>query len=322
MRIVAMFSCCAILAVAHVPHAGAQPYPHKPLRFVVPFPPGGGADNLARIVGQKVGEDLGQPLVVDNRAGAGGNIAAEVAARSSPDGYTLLQANVAHTIASSLYRQLNYDLLKDFEAVTQLASVPFVLLVNPAVRAGSVSELTELARKSPGQLNYASSGNGGPSHMAMELFRSMAGVEIRHIPYKGAGPAATDVIAGRVQMMFFTVSAALPHVTSGKLKALSIAGAQRSPQLPNVPTMDEAGLPGFEASTWFGVMVPAKTSPRIIERLHATFTAALHAPEVRQRLVAQGFELIGSTPRQFDAYVKAEIPKWAKVVRASGVVVN
>ena len=208
MRIVALISWCAILVAAPVPRADAQPYPHKPLRFVVPFPPGGGADNLARIVGQKVGDDLGQPLVVDNRAGAGGNIAAEVAARSSPDGYTLLQANVAHTIASSLYRKLNYDLLKDFEAVTQLASIPFVLLVNPFVRAGSVSELIELARKSPGQLNYASSGNGGPSHMAMELFRSMAGVEIRHIPYKGAAPAATDVMAGRVQMMFFTVSSA------------------------------------------------------------------------------------------------------------------
>jgi tripartite-type tricarboxylate transporter receptor subunit TctC len=322
MRIVALTVWCAILASAPAPQAGAQPYPHKPLRFVVPFPPGGGADNLARIVGQKVGENLGQAVIVDNRAGAGGNIAAEVAARSTPDGYTLLQANVAHTIASSLYRKLNYDLLKDFEAVTQLASVPFVLLVNPSIKADSVGELIAIAKTSPGQLNYASSGNGGPSHMAMELFRSTAGVEMRHIPYKGAGPAATDVIAGRVQMMFFTIPAALPHVKSGKLKALAIASPQRSRQLPDVPTADEAGLPGFEATTWFGVMVPAKTSPSVIKRLHAVFTAALKAPEVHERLLAQGFDPIGSTPQQFGAYVKAEIPKWARVVRASGAAVN
>lgn len=322
MRVVVLMLWCVVFAGVCAQQAGAQPYPHKPLRFVVPFPPGGGADSLARIVGQKVEEDLGQTVIVDNRAGAGGNIAAEVAARSAPDGYTLLQANVAHTIAASLYGKLNYDLLKDFEAVTQLASVPFVLLVNPSLRAGSVNELIAVARADPGQLSYASSGNGGPSHMAMELFRSMARVEMRHIPYKGAAPAATDIIAGRVQMMFFTIPAALPHVKSGKLKALAVASLQRSRRFADVPTMHEAGLPGFEATTWFGVMVPAKTPPVVVKKLHEVFTAAMKAPDIRERLIAQGFEPIGSTPQQFGDYVRAEIPKWARVVQVSGAAIN
>lgn len=300
----------------------AQPYPDRPLRFVIPFPPGGGADNLARIVGQKAGDNLHQQIVIDNRAGAGGNIAAEVVARATPDGYTLLQGNVAHTISRSLYRKLNYDFVKDFTPVTQLASIPFVLLVSPALPASSVKDLIALAKAKPGELNYASSGSGGPSHMAMELFKSMAGAEIRHIPYKGAAPAATDVIAGRVQMMFFTLSAGLPHVKSGKLKPLAIAGARRVPQAPDVPTVNEAGVPGFEATTWFGVMVPAGTPNPVISQLHGAFSAALNAPEVRERLLAQGFELVGSTPIQFAAYIKAEIPKWANVVKASGAAVD
>lgn len=317
MRLTACVSCMAIL-VAVAASAVAQPYPYKPLRFVVPFPPGGGADNLARIVGQKVSADFGQPLVVDNRAGAGGNIAAEVAAQAAPDGYTLLQANVAHTIAVSLYPKLNYDLLKDFEPVTQLASVPFVLLVNPSVGARSVSELIALAKRAPTGFDYASSGVGGPSHMAMELFRSVAGLEMRHIPYKGAAPAATDLIAGRVQLMFFTVSAALPHITSGKLRALGIASGERFVQLPQIPTISEAGLPGFEATTWFGVMVPSGTPAPIVKKLHAVFGNAVRTPAIRDRLVAQGFAVVGSTPQEFGAFVKKEIPKWARVVKASG----
>lgn len=300
--------------------AFSQSYPQRPLRFVIPFPPGGGADNLARIVGQAAGDRLGQPVVVDNRAGAGGNIAAEVAARAAPDGYTLLQGNVAHAISASLYRKLGYDILKDFKPVTQLASIPFLLLTNPALGVSSVRELIVLAKAKPGQLNYASSGIGGPSHMAMELFKSMAGVEIRHIPYKGAAPAATDIIAGRVQMMFFTVSAALPHVTSGRLKALAIASARRSQLVPDIPTVSEAGLPGFEATTWFGVMVPSGTPAPVVGKLHSAFVSALNSMEVRERLSAQGFEIVGSTPDEFDAYVRREIPKWAKVVRTSGAV--
>lgn len=298
--------------------AFSQSYPQRPLRFVIPFPPGGGADNLARIVGQAAGDKLGQPIVVDNRAGAGGNIAAEVVARAAPDGYTLLQGNVAHAISASLYRKLGYDILKDFKPVTQLASIPFLLLANPSLGVNSVKELIALAKAKPGELNYASSGIGGPSHMAMELFKSMARVEIRHIPYKGAAPAATDIIAGRVEMMFFTVSAALPHVASGRLKALAIASVRRSQLAPDIPTVAEAGLPGFEATTWFGVMVPSGTSAPVVSKLHSAFVSALNTKEVRERLSAQGFDIVGSTPDEFDDYIRKEIPKWAKVVKASG----
>jgi len=298
--------------------AGAQSYPERPLRFVIPFPPGGGADNLARIVGSSAAEKLGQQIVIDNRAGAGGNIAAEVVAKSAPDGYTLLQANVAHAISTSLYKKLNYDLLRDFTAVTQLASIPFVLAVYPGLNVSTVKELIARAKAKPGELAYASSGPGGPSHLAMELFKSMAGVDIRHIPYKGAVPGATDLMAGNVQTMFFTVSAALPLMTSGRLKCIAIASTRRSALAPDIPTVSEAGLPGFEATTWFGVMVPRGTAQPIVSKLHAAFTDALKVPDARDRVLKQGFDIVGSTPDEFAAYVRADIPKWAKVIKASG----
>ncbi|MGZ5232884.1 MAG: Bug family tripartite tricarboxylate transporter substrate binding protein [Burkholderiales bacterium] len=300
----------------------AQSYPERPLRFVIPFPPGGGADNLARIVGVSAAEMLGQQIVIDNRAGAGGNIAAEVVANAAPDGYTLLQANVSHAISTSLYRKLNYDLLRDFVPVTQLASIPFVLAVNPGLNVSSIKELIARAKARPGDLAYASSGAGGPSHLAMELFKSMAGVDIRHIPYKGAIPGATDLIAGNVQMMFFTVSAALPLMNGGKLKCLAIASVKRSPLAPEIPTVTEGGLPGFEATTWFGVMAPRNTAQPVVNRLHTVFTEALKRPEVRDRVLKQGFDIVGSTPEEFAAYVKADIPKWAKVIKASGASVD
>jgi tripartite-type tricarboxylate transporter receptor subunit TctC len=316
-------ACTAALAVVFAAgSASAQSYPERPLRFVIPFPPGGGADNLARIVGVSAAEKLGQQIVIDNRAGAGGNIAAEVVAKAAPDGYTLLQANVAHAISTSLYRKLNYDLLHDFVAVTQLASIPFVLAVYPGLNVSSVKELIARAKAKPGDLAYASSGSGGPSHLAMELFKSMAGVDIRHIPYKGAVPGATDLMAGNVQMMFFTVSAALPLMSSGKLKCLAIASVRRSSLAPDIPTVAEGGLSGFEATTWFGVMAPRGTPQLIINRLHAVFTAALKTPEARDRVLKQGFDIVGSTPDEFAAYVKADIPKWAKVIKASGASVD
>lgn len=313
---------CGLAAAIASGEAFAQRYPERPLRFVIPFPPGGGADNLARIVGQVAGDKVGQQIVIDNRAGAGGNIAAEVVARATPDGHTLLQGNVAHAISTTLYRKLQYDLLKDFAPVTQLASIPFLLAVNPALSANSVKELITLAKAKPAELNYASSGSGGPSHMAMELFKAMAGVEIRHIPYKGAAPAATDIIGGQVQMMFFTVSAALPHIASGRLKGLAIASARRSQLAPAIPTVAEAGLPGFEAATWFGVMVPSATPAPIVSRLHGLFVAALNEPEVKARLLKQGFDIVGSSPAEFAGYVREEIPKWAKVVKSSGAAVD
>ncbi len=307
-----------MLAPFHAAEGAAPRYPERPLRFVIPFPPGGGADNLARIVCQPAGEKLGQPIVVDNRAGAGGNISAEVVARAAPDGYTLLQGNLAHAISPSLQRKSSYDIGNDFEAVTLLASVPFLLVANSAVSANSVKELIALAKARPGQLNYASSGYGGPSHMAMELFRTMTGVDLKHVPYKGAGPAATDLIAGQVQVMFPTVSAALPNVRSGRLKGLAVTSAGRSPAAPEFPTVAESGVPGYEATTWFGVMVPKGTPAAIVDRLSGAFTGALQSPEVRERLVKQGFDIAGGSSAEFTRFVRSEIAKWAKVAHASG----
>ena len=311
-----------LVAVFAAGSAVAQTYPERPLRFVIPFPPGGGADNLARVVGASAAEKLGQQIVIDNRAGAGGNIAAEVAARAAPDGYTLLQANVAHAISTSLYRKLNYDLLRDFVPVTQLASIPFVLAVYPGLNVGSVRELIARAKAKPGDLSYASSGSGGPSHLAMELFKSMAGVDIRHIPYKGAVSGAADLMTGQVHMMFFTVSAALPLMSGGKVKLIALASPRRSPLAPDLPTVAESGLPGFEATTWFGVMVPRGTPQAIVEKLHTTFASSLKTPDVRDRLQKQGFDIVGSSPQEFAAYVKAEIPKWARVIKTSGAAVD
>jgi tripartite-type tricarboxylate transporter receptor subunit TctC len=304
---------CAVLSAA------AAQYPERPLRFVIPFPPGGGADNLARIVGQAAGERLGQQIVIDNRAGAGGNIAADIAAKAAPDGYTLLQANIAHAISASLYKKLNYDLARDFVPVTQLASIPFVLLANPSFPFGNVRDLIAAAKAKPGQYTYASSGVGGPSHMAMELFKTATGVDIRHVPYKGAAPMATDMIGGQVNMGFFTVSAALPLIRGGRLKPIAIASARRSPLAPDLPTFEESGVPGFEATTWFGVMAPSGTPKHIVDRLYAVFSSVLKEAQVHDRLAHQGFELVGSTPAQFAQYVHAELGKWAQVVRTAHV---
>lgn len=306
--------------VAHA--ADAQTYPERPLRWVIPFTPGGGADNLARIVGQAAGDALGQQIVIDNRAGAGGSIAAEVVAKATPDGYTLLQGNVAHAIAKSLYHRLAYDIVADFVPVTQLASIPFVLTVHPSLNVASVKELIALVQSKAGGLNFASSGNGSPSHLAMEMFKSAAHLQMRHIPYKGAAPAATDLIAGQVQMMFFTVSAALPYIKSGRLKALAIASAKRTALAPDIPTVSESGVPGFEATTWFGVMVPRGTSRTIVSKLHEVFAGALRMPDVQERLAKQGFDIVGSSPDEFARYIRAEIPKWAQVVKAAKVVVD
>ncbi len=303
-----------LLAQATVPSIR---YPERPIRFIVPFPPGGGADSLARITGAVAGESLGQQIVIDNRTGAGGNIAAEAAAKSAPDGYTLLQSNISHTISASLYKNLDYDIMRDFVHVTLLASIPFALAVHPTLNVSSIRELVALAKAKPGQFVYASSGNGGPSHLAMEMFKTLNGVEIRHVPYKGAAQIATDLVAGQVQMAFFTTAGLLPLVANGRVKPLAIASLRRSPLIPDLPTFSEQGMAGFEATTWFGVSVPKGTSPVIVKRLHAVFTQALKVPEVRERLIKQGFDIIGSTPDEFDAYLKAELQRWSRVVKES-----
>ena len=295
----------------------AQNYPARPLRFIVPFPPGGGADSLARIVGAVAGESLGQTIVIDNRTGAGGNIAAEAGAKAAPDGYTLLQSNISHAISASLYRKLDYDIVRDFVHVTLLASIPFALAVHPSLNVANIRELVALAKAKPGQFVYASSGNGGPSHLAMEMFKTLNGIDIRHVPYKGAAPIATDLVAGQVQMAFFTTAGLLPLIANGRVKPLAIASARRSPLIPDLPTFTEQGMPGFEATTWFGVSVPRGTSQAIVKRLYSAFTQALKVPEVRERLIKQGFDVIGSSPEEFDAYLRAELQRWSKVVKES-----
>ncbi len=294
-------------------------FPEKPVRFVVGFTPGGPSDILARALGQKLGELWGQQVVIENRPGAGGNIAAEIVAKSTPDGYTwLLGNNSILATNQSLYRKLGYDPVKDFAPVSLVAIQPNILVVNPQVAAHSVKELIALARSKPGQLNYASSGSGAAAHLAGELFKTMAGVDMVHVPYKGAQPALTDVIAGQAQLMFATSASVIPFLKAGRLRALAVTTAQRSATVPELPTVAEAGLPGFEAITWHGVVVPAATPGALVERINSDIVRALNAPELRERLAALGAEVVAGSPREFADYIAREIPKWAKVVKDSG----
>jgi tripartite-type tricarboxylate transporter receptor subunit TctC len=307
------------LLLAMLP-AYAQTYPSKPIRFVVPYPPGGPLDIMARAIGQKLTEAWNQPVVVDNRAGAGGNIGADLVAKSAADGYTLLMGAVAtHAINPTLYGKVPYDPVKDFAPVALVAQVPNVLVVNPSLPVKSVKELIELARAKPGALNFASGSTGSTSHLAGELFNALAGVQMVHIPYKGAAPAMTDLLAGQVQLMFDNLANALPNVKAGKLHALAVTTRRRSPAMPDLPTIAESGLPGFDLSTWFGVMVPAGTPPEIITRLNAEIVRALNANDMRERLEKMGAEPpAGNTPENFAAFIRAEAAKYAKVIKDSG----
>ena len=297
----------------------AQSFPEKPIRFVVGFTPGGPSDILARALGQKLGERWSQQVVIENRPGAGGNVAAEAVAKSAPDGYTwLLGNNSILATNQSLYRRLGYDPVKDFAPVALVAVQPNILVVNPQVPVHSVADLIALAKKSPGKLNYASSGAGAAAHLAGELFKTMAGVDLVHVPYKGAQPALTDVIAGQVQVMFATSASVIPFIHAGKLRALAVTTARRSPSVPDLPTVSEAGVPGFEAITWHGVVVPAATPAPLVERLNRDIVAALAQADLRERLAALGAEVRAGTPREFADYIASEIPKWSKVVRDSG----
>jgi tripartite-type tricarboxylate transporter receptor subunit TctC len=311
-----------LLLALLLPAGAAGAYPDKPVRFIVPFAPGGGNDIIARMLGQKLGENWGQQVVIDNRPGAGGNIAAETTARAAPDGHTIFQFNVANAIAVSVYRKLAYDPVRDFAAITQLASSPFIVVVHPAVRAGNVREFIALAKSQPGKFNYASSGNGGSTHLITEMFKTMAGIEMTHIPYNGAGPGIIDLLGGQVQMMFAVPATATPHLRSGKLRALGVSSLKRSPLAPELPTVAESGVPGFEGATWYGVVAPAQTPAPIVAQLHHDIVRVLRLPEVRDRLAAQGVEVVGSTPAEFGQFIRSEIPKWAKAARLSGARVD
>lgn len=306
------------LGGASLPHA--QDYPSQPVRFVVPFAPGGTTDVLARLVGEKLSASLGQQFVIDNKPGAGGNIGTAQVAKAEPDGYTILMGTVGtHAINASIYPKLPYDPIKDFAPVTLVATVPNVLVVNLEVPASSVAELTALAKEKPGELNFASSGNGTSIHLSGELFKAMTGVDIVHVPYKGSGPAVVDLLGGQVQMMFDNLPSSAPQIQAGKLRALAVTSKERSPTLPDVPTMAEAGVPGYEALSWFGVLAPAGTPDAIVARLQAEIAKALADPAMRERFAELGAVPVGDTPAEFADFIGAETAKWAEVVQSAGI---
>jgi tripartite-type tricarboxylate transporter receptor subunit TctC len=311
--------CLCVALAAVTASAAAQQYPVRPVRFVLGFAPGGASDTMARAIGTQLSEGLGQAVVIDNRAGAGGNIAAEIVARSAPDGYTMLLGNNGIlAVNMSLYPKLAFDPVKDFAPVVLVASQPNVLVVHPGVAAKSVKELVALAKAKPGQLNYASPGAGTTGHLAGELFKRMAGVEYTIIPFKGGGPAALAMLSGETQFTFATALSVQGHIKSGKLRALAVTTAARSASFPELPTVAEAGVPGFDAITWHGVVVPARTPQAVIARLNREFNKLLQAPDMRAKLLALGSEVIGGEPKQLTDYMKVEIPRWAKLIKESG----
>lgn len=300
--------------------ASAQAYPTRPIRILVPSTPGGSVDTLARMVSRHLSEKWNQQVVVDNRAGAGGVIAAELAAKASPDGHTLIMGTVASMATNvSLTRNLSYHPTRDFDPVTLVAAQQLMLVVNPSVPAESVADLLRLARAKPGQLTFASAGNGSGGHLSGELFRMLTGVEIVHVPYKGVSPAMLDVVSGQVTMSFASIISGTPQVRSGKLRALAVTGLRRSPAQPETPTMIEAGVKGYESSTWYGLLAPKGTPRPIVMKLHQEVVALLQQPAIRERLLAEGAEPVGNTPDQFRAFIDAEIAKWGKIIRGAGL---
>ena len=300
----------------------AQSYPVKPIRLVLPYPPGGGTDVIARPLAQKLTEQLGQQVIVDNRGGAGGNIGMEFVAKSPADGYTLLFALTAqYAVNPSLYPKLPYDPVRDYAPISLLANAPYLLVVHPALPAKSVAELVALVKARPGQLSYSSSGNGSGAHLAGEMLRSLAHVEIVHVPYKGAGPAMPDLIAGQVQLSFITYTAAGPHIKTGRLRALGVTTAKRSSTLPDLPAIAET-VPGYDSAVWYGFAAPAGTPPEIVAKLNTEVLRALAAPDFRNRITLEAVAPIGTSPEEFGSFIKSEIARWAKVVKESGAKVE
>lgn len=294
-------------------------YPNKPIKIIVPFLAGGTTDIMARAVAADLQKAFGQAVVVENRAGAGGNIGADAVAKSAPDGYTFLMGTVGtHAINMALYTKMPYDAVKDFAPVSLVAAVPNILVATPSFPVNSVKELIDLAKKEDGKLTFASSGSGTSIHLSGELFKQLAGVQMTHVPYKGSSAALPDVMSGQVNVMFDNAPSVMPHIKGGKLKAIAVTSSKRAPALPNVPTIAESGLPGFEASSWFGLLAPAGTPKEIVEKVSVQIQKMLQTPEMKERLASQGADGVGNTPEQFAAHIKTEIDKWAKVVKASG----
>jgi len=306
------------LALIETLPAAAQAYPSRPIRFIVPFPPGGGNDIVGRIVAQRLNETLGVPVVVDNRGGAGGTIGTDMTSKAPPDGHTMLVNNISLAVNATLYPKLPYDTLKDLASVSLLGRQPNVLVAHPAVPVGSVKDLLALARAKPGQVIYASGGVGTAGHLATELLMLSTRIDMVHVPYKGLGPALIDLMGGRVQVGISTMASALPHMKGGKLKPLAVTTAKRSSFFPELQTMAEAGVPGYEFSTWYGLLVPGRTPKAVVEQLNAATMKILSTPALQEQFISQGLEATPSSPSEFEAYLRSEVAKWGKVVKASG----
>ena len=317
-RLLAGFAVAITLSALSALSGAAADYPDRPIRLVVPYPPGGGADISSRIISQYLGEALGKPVIVDNRPGAAGNIGTEAVARAAPDGHTLLLASIATSVNASLFSNLPFN-TKDFQPVSLFITVPLMMVVSPTFAPRSVGDLIALAKTRPGQLNYASGGLGTANHIAGELFKYMANVDITHVPYKGGGPALNDVIGGQVQLYFGTVASVREQAKAGRVRALATTGATRSSAAPELPTVAESGLPGFEVVAWYGVLAPAGTPQSIVDRLATELSRIVRIPAVQEQIKAQGAEAIGSTPAEARRFLDAEIDKWAKVVKSSGM---
>ncbi|OZI23912.1 MFS transporter [Bordetella genomosp. 9] len=319
--VAALALCGAVTATAWAQGDTAN-YPSAPIKLVVPFAPGGFTDVVARMLGEKLGAELGQPVVVENRMGAGSTIGTDYVAKAAPDGYTLVLISTTHVIGPWLYKKLPYDAIKSFAPITKLVDSPYVLVTNPKVPASSVAELIALAKAKPGRLDYASSGNGSSQHLAAALFASMADIKINHVPYRGSGQALADIIGGQVSMGFLGVTAALPQIAAGRLKALAVTTRQRSTDLPDVPTLDEAGVKGYEANIWLGLLAPAGTPKPILDKLHDATAKVMRGPDAAKALATAGLTLSLSSESEFEALLKSESAKWGKVVQDTGATVN
>ena len=319
--LIRLFVPAVLMTLAPISHA--QDYPRKPVRVIAPFAPGGATDLLARLVSQKLSERWGQSVIIDNRTGAGGHIGAEVAARSPPDGYTLLVAGAPHAIGMSLYKKLAYDLAKDLAPISNLATYPSAIVVHPSLPVRSVKDLMTLARARPGQLNFGSAGSGSPNHLAIELFKTMAKVSMVHVPYKGgSGQMVGDLLAGQVQLASMGLPPAMPYVKTGRLRVIAVTGARRSPLLPDSPTVAEAGLPGFDVTSWYGMFGPAALPRELVGKVNADIAAALATADMKERLASSGADPAPTTPEELGKLVREEITKWAKVVAESGAKVD
>ena len=308
-----------LVLVTGATFAQGSGYPDKPIRFVVPYPPGGGTDVIARIVQDRLRAALGQSIVIENRGGAGGSIGTEVVARSAPDGYTVLFTLSSHTINPAIFSKLSFDTARDFEPVGIVCSLPQILVANPQFPANTVQQLIAMAKEKPGSLAYASVGNGSPGHLAGEMMKIRTGTQLTHIPYRGGGPAVTDVVSGQVPLLWVSIPAAAQFVKQKQLKALAVSTLKRSAAFPDVPTMQESGISDFEVDSWYAMFVPAKTPRAIVDRLNAALNTVLSEPEIREKLLAQGSEAVGGAPEQLGAVVNAELPKWAKLVKDAGI---